>query len=131
MSRTGCNSTVVCGQNHSIYFPVQLSASGGGSDTMTWTHGVGQFAYYVALHKVDSVNPIVGSGVDIAREPTYLLEVRQPDVNTIIVTSGDTQGPEMFIMEAKFEENTAELDLVGVERLSGLYVVNDPPVVIS
>ena len=131
MSRTGCCSSIVGGQNHSIYFPVQLSAQGAGL-TMTWTHGVGQYAYYVALHAVSGVSPITGSGVDISLETANLLTVEQPNVNQIVVESGDTGGEQMFIMEAKFEENTSELDLVGVERSGAdLYKVLDPPVVIS
>ena len=132
MSRTGCCSSIVGGQNHSIYFPVQLGVSAQGASTMTWTHGVGQYAYYVALHAVSGVSPIAGSGVDISLETANQLTVEQPNVNTIVVSSGDTQNPQMFIMEAKFEENTSELDLVGVERSGAdLYKVLDPPVVIS
>ena len=136
MSHTGSGTSVVCGQNHSIFFPVQLNATPPSGLVMTWTHGVGEFAYYVALHEVVTATPsITGSGVDVARDTAIVgggFVVTQPDVNTIVVTSNDTGGTQMFIMEAKFQENSQELDLVGVTRSGvNIDVENDPRVVIS
>ena len=133
MSRTGDCTSIVGGQNRSIYFPVQLGVLGQGASTMTWTHGVGRHAYSVMLHEVSAALPhVLGSGVDVTRDSAFFFRLSQPDANTIIVSTTATSDVPMFIMEAKFNENSSELDLVGVSRSGAtLNQENDPRVIIS
>jgi len=133
MSRTGSNTSIVCGRNHSTYFPVQLPIN----TTMTWTHGVGHFAYYVALHEVSGVDAgtgnVQGTGVDITRELAIFaggLPLSQPDVNTLVITNVVQEGfTAMFILEVKWRPNSQEADLTSVDLATGIN--DDPRIVIA
>ena len=131
MSRTGSNTSISCGQNHSRYFPVQLN----GGQSVTWTHNVGHFAYYVALHEVSGVDAgtgnVQGTGVDITRELSVWinLPVTQPDANTLVITNDDTGFAHMFILEVKWRPNSQEGDLTSVDVATGIN--DDPRVVIA
>lgn len=132
MSATGSGTSIVCGKNHSSYFPVQILAG----QTMIWEHGVGRFAYFVEMYLVTAFDPVTGniegngSGMAsvIARQSLGALPfvLIQPDPNTLVIDASAVTEDLTFILEVKFEPNSKELNLILQNGVGGVNDISDP-----
>lgn len=118
MSATGHGGvTVIAGQNYGQMEPVSIPSGG----SLTFTHNVGRRAYQVI---VTSGNPFTYGAVLTAAQDIL---VAQLSANQIVVTN-DSDGSALVFIACRWEENTAELDLVLSNGDAG---TSDPRVVIA
>ena len=118
MSATGQGGvTLIAGQNHGELSPVALA----NGDILTFTHNVGRRAYQVLVTSGAPAN----AGAVLTQISNVL--VAQPTVNAISVAN-NTLAPISIFVACRWEENTAELDLVLTNGNNG---TSDPRVVIA
>lgn len=118
MSATGQGGvTLIAGRNHGELSPVTLAAG----NILTFTHNVGRRAYQVLVTSGAPAN----AGAVLT--PISNVLVAQPNVNTITVLNSTLASISIFVA-CRWEENTAELDLVLTNGAAG---TSDPRVVIA
>lgn len=118
MSATGQGGvTLIAGQNHGELSPVALAAG----DILVFTHNVGRRAYQVLVTSGDPAN----AGAVLTQISN--VAVAQATANAISVTN-NTGAPISIFVACRWEENTAELDLVLTNGDNG---TSDPRIVIA
>lgn len=118
MSATGHGGvTLIAGQNYGQLSPVLIPSG----SALTFTHNLGRRAYQVIVTSGAPIN--YGAVLTSAQS----VSVSQLSANAIVVSNNDESSLLVFIA-CRWEENTAELDLVLTDGNNGS---SDPRVVIA